>query len=104
MQIFVKNTKTGIVITLEVESSDTITNVKAKIQEKEGIPLVSQQLVFRGRNLYDKLTVEDYDILKEATVGDYNIPKEATLYLCGRMIGGISNFVNTSLLFPFLYT
>ncbi|XP_044336287.1 polyubiquitin-like [Triticum aestivum] len=91
MQIFVTETLEGRTITVEVDSLDTIDNVKAKIEDIEGFPKVQQCLIFANKQLEDgKLTLADNNICKGSTLLLILLPCSPTVVMeiFVKMLGG----------------
>ena len=82
-QIFIK-TLTGRTYTVDVVDTDTVEQLKAKIQEKEGIPKHEMRLIFAGKELNE-----------QRALSDYNIQKDCTVHMVLRLRGGFQIFVRT---------
>jgi hypothetical protein len=81
MQVFVK-TLTGKTISVDVEPDESVESLKAKIQQKEGVPADQQRIIFDGKQL---------DSLK--SLSDYDIDDDSTLHLVLRLRGGLRHFL-----------
>ena len=78
-QIFIRKLEVGNItyVIIPFQPSDTIQNIKLRIQEKENIPLDQQKLIFGGKQLEDRNSMADYNIQNLSTINLLNeIEKE----------------------------
>lgn len=93
MELYIKTLTGATIVLSSLESSDTIDNIKWKLQQKIHVPADAHRIIFAGKQLEDGRTLSGTKVIRvfyniHLIFADYNILKQSTLHLVLQLRGG----------------